>query len=114
MLGIDAAFRVGNRDDLVAVGSKQARNVLAGIAKALNSDAQRAFEAKLLGQMADEIVTAARGSVIATLGTAKSDGLSGDNGRLVEPYDLRIFIGHPAHDHGVRVDVRSRDVAVGP
>ena len=104
---------IGNGDDPVAVSRHQRGDVLAGIAETLDRDAQLPVEAEIPGQVAHQIVAAARRRVAAAERAAQRDRLAGDDGRRGLADDLGIFVGHPAHDHGVGVDVGRGNVAVG-
>ena len=108
------AFGIRHRDDLVAVAGQKARNVLAGIAEALDGDAHGLSEPQILRQMAHEIKAAARGRVAAPERSAERDRLAGDRRGLGLPDHLGVFVGHPAHDHGIGIDVGSGNVPVGP
>ena len=83
--------------------------MLAGIAEALHGDPARRLEAELRGKVAHQIVAAARGRIATAERAAQRDRLAGDHRRRRLPDDLGIFIGHPAHDHGIGVDVGRRE-----
>ena len=105
-------FRIRHGDNLVAVGGEKAGNVLAGIAEPLHGDAQAALKPQVVGEMADQIVAAARCGIAAAERTAQRQRLAGDDGGRGLADDLAVFVGHPAHDHRVGVDVGRRNVAV--
>ena len=72
-----------------------------------------AVQAEFLGEVAHQIVAAARGGIAAAERTAERDRLAGDDGGHGLADDLGVFVGHPAHDHRVGVDVGRGNVAVG-
>ena len=67
-----------------------------------------------LGVLEDGVVGAPPGGLVATQAAAQGQGLAGDDGRGALAVDLGVLVHHPAHDHGVGVDVGRGDVGVGP
>jgi hypothetical protein len=89
-------------------------DVLAGVAEALDGDADlRRVPAPTLLQHLDGVVGAAAGGVVAPEAAAEVQGLAGDHRRGALAAVLGVLVHHPAHDHGVGVDVGRRDVGLG-
>src|SRR5439155_4762027 len=111
-LAVDAAFRVGDRDDLRALlVVHQAGVVGPDVAEALDRDA-RAFQVQLdlLAGLAGGIHHAPRRRFVPAERAADHERLARDDARLGEPLVHRDRVHDPRHRLAVRVHVRGRDV----
>ena len=110
---MDRPAGIRHRHDLGPDAAEQARHVLAGIAKPLDGDPQPlGRQAQPLGQVPGQVEAAARRGILTPDRAAQGNGLARDDGRGRLALDRGIFIGHPAHDHGIGIDVRRRDIAI--
>ena len=79
--------------------------------------ATRAFvelDAEVAGRLDDAEDGAAGRRLVAALRPAEADRLAGDDARDGVPGVHGVGVHHPGHDLGVGVDVRRRDVLLGP
>ncbi len=112
---MNGAARVRHGDDLGPDAAEQARHMLTRIAEALNRHAQTfGRQAQPLGQVTGQVKAAARRRVLTPDRTAQRNRLAGDHSGRRLPLDGGVLIGHPAHDHGVGVDIGRRDIAIRP
>ena len=112
---VDAAGRVGHGDDGRALLADQPGRDRAGVAEALDRDARLGqVHAEVAGRLDDGVDAAAGRRLVAALGAAEADRLAGDDARDRVAGVHRVGVHHPGHDLGVGVDVRRRDVLLGP
>ncbi len=112
---LDAAAGIGHRDDRRALVGHEPRRDVAGVAEALD-DGRRLGEihAEMLGGVHDREHAATSRGLVAALGSAETDRLAGHDARdrVADVHGVRVH--EPGHDLGRGVDVRRRDVALGP
>ncbi|HXH59162.1 MAG TPA: hypothetical protein VNL12_17890 [Iamia sp.] len=114
-VGVDAALGVADGHDAVAIGVEEPGDVLSGVAEPLHGDGDvlRVPPLALL-DLFDGVVGAAPRGLGAPEAAAEGEGLAGDDRRGAAPLVLGVLVHHPAHHHGVGVDVGRGDVGVGP
>ncbi len=111
---VEGRLGVGDTDDSVPVVVKQAGAMEGCVAESLNHDPGFfRFQAEAFLEVAQHQIPAASGCVVTAQRAAQHDGFAGDHGGRRMADDGAVFVGHPSHDHGVGVDVRRRDVAIG-